>query len=219
MALRKLISVIACAIAVAGYMIYTLAGNNSLDIKIKTDEWKKAENIPSGLFESKKEGLAPGKYVNVYVRHVVDGDTIKVTYKKEDYNVRLLCIDTPESVKQGVDIQPFAKEASKETEKLLSGKQVKLVFEKGLRDKYGRLLAYVFLENGDFVNALLVSNGFARVEIVAPNSIYKDYFYKLQEIAINDKAGLWGLPTGQQPFVRDENGEYIPRYWTTEKAS
>lgn len=217
--MRKLILVIAFVIAIAGYVTYGIVGNDLPDIKIMPDEWKKAENIPSGLFESKKEGLAPGKFVNAYVKLVVDGDTIKVTYKKEEYNVRLLCIDTPESVKQGVDIQPFGKEASKATEKLVSGKPVKLVFDKGLRDKYGRLLAYVFLENGEFLNALLVRNGFARVEIVAPNSMYKAYFHKLQESAIDDKTGFWRLPASQQPFVVNENGEYVPRYWKTEKAS
>jgi len=209
---RKLIPIIAIAIVVTGCLIYGQIDNSLHNTEIRSEKLKKAENIPPELLEQKKEGIAPGKYVIAFVKHVVDGDTIEVIYKKTEYDVRLLCIDTPESVKQGVSVQPYAKEASNVTEKLVLKKKVKLEFDEGLKDKYGRLLAYVFLENGEFLNAMLVHNGLARVEIVAPNFENKDYFYELQETAIDEKTGLWALPADRQPFVKDENGEYIPRY-------
>lgn len=210
--MRKLIPIIAIAIVVTGCLIYGQIDNSLHNTEIRSEKLKKAENIPPELLEQKKEGIAPGKYVIAFVKHVVDGDTIEVIYKKTEYDVRLLCIDTPESVKQGVSVQPYAKEASNVTEKLVLKKKVKLEFDEGLKDKYGRLLAYVFLENGEFLNAMLVHNGLARVEIVAPNFENKDYFYELQETAIDEKTGLWALPADRQPFVKDENGEYIPRY-------
>lgn len=168
--------------------------------------------------DSGKEGIVPKGHISVKVTHIVDGDTIDVTYGKEEYKVRLLCVDTPESVKSGVEVQPYGKEASEFTEKLVDGKQVKLVFDKGLRDRYGRLLAFVMLENDECLNALLVYEGYARVELVSPNKTYKEWFYKLQEAAVSEKAGMWALPEKKQPFVKDEKGEYIPRYWD-EKAS
>ena len=210
--MRKLIPIIAIAIVVTGCLIYGQIDNSLHNTEIRSEKLKKAENIPPELLEQKKEGIAPGKYVIAFVKHVVDGDTIEVIYKKTEYDVRLLCIDTPESVKQGVSVQPYAKEASNVTEKLVLKKKVRLEFDEGLKDKYGRLLAYVFLENGEFLNAMLVHNGLARVEIVAPNFENKDYFYELQETAIDEKTGLWALPADRQPFVKDENGEYIPRY-------
>lgn len=165
------------------------------------------------------EGLKKNGFIQAKVTKVVDGDTVDVDYKGKNYKVRLLCIDTPESVKQGVAVQPYAKEASGVTKKELYGRDVTLIFDKGLRDRYGRLLAYVVTEDGVNINAMLVGEGYARVEIVSPNSTYEDYFFELQQGAISDKAGLWGLPADQQPFVKDKDGNYIPRYYNLEKAS
>lgn len=169
--------------------------------------------VPDRLSEMEKEGLEPFKYIQAYVVKITDGDTIEVLYKREKYDVRLLCIDTPESVKNGVPIQPFAHKASKVTEKLTLKKKVTLLFEKQLKDKYGRLLAHVFVNDGQYINAVLVKNGFARVQVIKPNELLKDYFYKLQNEAIKEKRGFWNLPEEKRPFVEDEDRKYIPRYW------
>jgi micrococcal nuclease len=167
---------------------------------------------------AEREGIVPGGRVGAEVIKVVDGDTIDVRAGGKEYRVRLLCIDAPESVKRGVEPQPFGKASSERTEKLVSGKKVKLVFDKDLYDRYGRLLAFVVLGNGECLNALLVYGGYARVEIVSPNKTYGDWFYELQKSAISKRSGLWALSEGKRPFVKGGNGEYIPRY-LDEKAS
>lgn len=168
---------------------------------------------PPGISEVIPEGLKPGRYIEALVTGVADGDTFDIAYKSKEYKVRLLDVDTPESVKPGVQVQPYGKEASDFTQKQVLKQRVKLVFEKDLRDRYGRLLAHVFLEDGSYLNAILVRNGYARIEFVKPNTAYKEYFESLQEQAIRDKAGLWGLAEKQRPFVKNAKGEYVPSYW------
>jgi len=172
------------------------------------------ENVqpPEKISSVKKEGIASGKYIKAFVIDVVDGDTMEVTYKGESHKVRLLYVDTPESVKRGVKVQVYGKEAAKFTEEMVMEKSVRLIFERDIRDRYGRLLAHVFTQDGAYLNGLLVRNGFARVEIVRPNNSYEDYFYGLLEESIRDKVGLWELPGNKRPFIKDEDGKYKPRY-------
>lgn len=214
--MRKFIPVTAAVLVSLGFIMYSIITNESGTSNgklINPGDVNMLNITVSG------EGLASGKYIKVFVNRVVDGDTIDITYQKKDYKVRLLYIDTPESVKEGVEIQPYSIEASKITKKLVLRKNVKLIFEKGLRDKYSRLLAYVILEDGRNVNALLVRNGYARVEAVSPNTKNKDYFIELQQKAINDKLGVWSQNLKNQPFVKNNKGEYIPGYWNRSKAS
>ncbi|MCR4436208.1 MAG: thermonuclease family protein [Clostridiales bacterium] len=210
---KVLIPVLAAAVIVGGYFF------NASGINNKFTGIKNVDEIPPQILEINKEGLSPNHFVDAVVVKVLDGDTFEVRYKLALYKVRMLDLDTPESVKPNVPVQPFAKEASEFTRKKLLNQPVKLYFEKDLKDRYDRLLAYVFLKDGSFFNALLVRNGFARVEIVKPNIKYKEYFYKLQEQAIEEKAGLWGLKKDMQPFVKNESGEYVPKYLLQGKAS
>lgn len=208
--MRKIIPVIAALLCAAGLYLYSQLDDEA---GISHEKLVEPEAMPSFQIDALKEGLSPGKYIDAYVKDVVDGDTIEVTYDKKEYKVRLLCIDTPESVKPGIDVQPYAVKASKLVKRLVDHKQVRLVFEKGLRDKYGRILAYVLLEDGTNINSLLIRNGYARVETVPPNTKNKAYFLKLQNEAIKDEAGLWGLDADKQPFIQNNKGKYIPRYY------
>lgn len=210
----RLTPVLAALVLLIGYF-FTSTG----DEPINPAEIIKLEDIPEQITRLRSEGMAANKYINTVVTKVVDGDTLEVSYKGKAEKVRLLCIDTPESVKQGIQVQEYSKEAADFTRKLTLDKNVKLIFDKGLRDRYGRLLAYVVLEDGTFVNGLIVRNGFARVEIVSPNSSLSEYFFKLQDRAIKDKLGVWGLPQGNQPFVKDSSGKYIPKYKASEKKA
>jgi len=167
----------------------------------------------SEVINVKTEGISAGSYIYAEVERVVDGDTLKVRYKGQDYRVRLLDVDTPESVKQGVSVQAYSKEATAFTEKLCGQKTVKLVFEKDIEDKYGRLLAFVVLPDGQILNELLVEKGYARVQIISPNTSLKKFFYNLLKTAIEIKAGLWSLSESKRPFVADSDGEYIPVYY------
>lgn len=129
------------------------------------------------------------KWVNV--ERVVDGDTFRIVEGKE--RVRMIGIDAPESVKPGEEPEPYGKEAAEFARKVLSGQKVKLVFDVQERDKYGRLLAYVYLKDGTFVNALLVKEGYARVLTVPPNVAHAEKFVRLEREARLHKKGLWGI--------------------------
>ena len=179
----------------------------------KLENAVRAVGIPENIVHPAKSGRIPYGCITAYVTRVIDGDTIVVMYKSKKYRVRLLDIDTPESSREGLPVQEFAHQASEYTKSLVLNRTVKLVFQKELRDKYGRLLAYVIANGNVFVNALLVRNGFARIEVLQPNDDLLTYFKRLQEIAISERAGLWSLPKERQPFVRDSSGEYVPRYW------
>ncbi|MCX5751240.1 MAG: thermonuclease family protein [Candidatus Saganbacteria bacterium] len=122
------------------------------------------------------------------VSRVVDGDTIQLFSGEK---VRYIGIDTPETKHPKKPVQYFGKEAYEANKKLVAGKKVRLEFDVQKRDKYGRLLAYVYV--GDiFVNAWLVENGFAQVMTIPPNVKYQELFLKLQKQARENNRGLWG---------------------------
>jgi endonuclease YncB( thermonuclease family) len=122
------------------------------------------------------------------VAYAVDGDTVKLTTGE---TLRYIGIDTPETKHPRKPVEPFGKEASAVNEKLVSGKEILVEFNVTKRDKYGRLLGYVFLEDGTFVNAELVKKGYAKVITYPPNVKYAEFFRKLQAEAIKHKRGLW----------------------------
>jgi micrococcal nuclease len=125
------------------------------------------------------------------VLRVVDGDTIAVQLDGAEEDVRYIGVDTPETVKPGEPVQCFGPEASAFNHRLVEGETVRLVFDRELRDVYGRLLAYVYL--GDrFVNAALVRGGYARTLEIAPNTSHADELGELQQRAADAGAGLWG---------------------------
>jgi micrococcal nuclease len=124
------------------------------------------------------------------VRRVVDGDTILLTSGER---VRLIGVDTPESVKPGTPVQCYARRASAFTHALLDGARVRLVYGAEKRDRYGRLLAYVYrARDGLFVNAELVRRGYARTLEIAPNTGHARQFAALASGARRDGKGLWG---------------------------
>ncbi len=158
------------------------------------------------------EGIVPGGFIQARITRIVDGDTLEALYQNEEYKVRLLCVDTPETVKRGVDEQPYGKKATDALAEMTLDKEVTLVFEKDTEDRYDRLLAYILLEDGTCVNTVLVERGLARVDIVRPNNVHKDYFYAIQEKAIKAKKGFWSLPEDKRPFIKNEKGYYVPQY-------
>lgn len=175
--------------------------------------------FPEDLLKPQVEGIAPFGFINATVTKVSDGDTIRVDYNGQEYKVRLLDIDTPESVKAGVEEQPYSQEASTMTKETLTGKNVKLIFEKDTTDQYDRLLAYIILADGTFYNAFLVENGYAICVFYTPNTLLRDYFGQLQDSAIAGRKGFWQLPEDQRPFVENDKGGYIAAYKLKEKAS
>ena len=125
------------------------------------------------------------------VVRVVDGDTIKVRLDGGRIErVRYIGIDTPESVKPGTPVQCFAKKASHFNASLVSGRQVTLKTDAEERDRYGRLLAYVYTD-GRFVNRELVARGYARTLTIPPNVAHADEFAQLARRAREAGVGLW----------------------------
>ncbi|MFD0587937.1 thermonuclease family protein [Paenibacillus sp. GCM10027627] len=126
------------------------------------------------------------------VSDTVDGDTFKIKIDDQDTTIRLLYIDTPETVKPNSDVEPYGPEASQFTKQLLDGsKEVRLTFDKGLRDQYNRTLALVELKDGRILNELLLQEGLAKLMIVEPNVKMENVYKGLEQKAKNDKLGLW----------------------------
>jgi micrococcal nuclease len=124
---------------------------------------------------------------------VVDGDTIRVRLGAGTERVRLIGIDTPETVKPDTPVQCYGRAASAEAHRLLDGRSVRLVGDAEARDRYGRLLAYVYRRpDGLFVNAELARRGFARQLTIPPNVRYADRFGALVAQARGAGRGLWG---------------------------
>lgn len=128
----------------------------------------------------------------VLVSKVVDGDTIVLA---DGRTVRLIGIDTPETVDPRRPVGCFGKEASNEAKSLLSGKEIILQKDVSETDKYKRLLRYIFLplENGQmlFVNDYLVREGFAKVLTYPPDVKYNEQFRQAEKEARENKRGLW----------------------------
>lgn len=141
------------------------------------------------------------------VERVVDGDTFQLTNKEK---VRLIGVDTPETVKPGTPVQTYGKEASDFTKKMLTGKKVRLEYDVTEKDRYGRLLAYVYLEDGTFYNELLLREGYAQIMTIPPNVKYADRFLEVQRQARDAGKGLWGLDpnsNGEQKSTDASNKE------------
>ncbi len=126
----------------------------------------------------------------VVIERVVDGDTIVVDRGER---VRLIGIDTPESVKPGTPVECFAKEASRYLESLVPvGTRVVLVADVEPIDQYDRTLAYVYrVDDGLFVNEALVADGYANVATFPPNVVHVDDFLVAERSARAAGRGLW----------------------------
>ena len=126
------------------------------------------------------------------VLKVVDGDTIQIDYNGTKEKVRLIGIDTPESVHPDeAKNNENGKIASEYTKKLLTDKSVSLELDVQERDKYGRILAYVYLD-GEMVNKKLLADGYAQVATFPPNVKYVKEFTQIQKEAKDSGKGLWG---------------------------
>jgi micrococcal nuclease len=130
------------------------------------------------------EAIAP-------VSRVVDGDTIEVRLGGRSEDVRLIGVDTPETVKPDTPVQCFGERASHFTKRRLTGRRVRLIFGVERRDVYGRLLAYVYL-HGRFFNPILVGRGLARSLTIPPNDRFAPRFRRLELSAARAGRGLWG---------------------------
>lgn len=128
------------------------------------------------------------------VKKVVDGDTFWIDDgSAKGTKVRLIGVDAPESRRTGrKEIGFYGKEAKQFLESFLQNKRVRLEYDVNMYDQYMRVLAYAYLEDGTFLNAYLVENGYAMVLTVPPNVKHSELFLKLQQNARIRNKGLWG---------------------------
>lgn len=133
----------------------------------------------------------PPATANVVVTRVVDGDTVEVRLDGQTEDVRYIGVDTPETVKPGAPVDCFGPQASAFNHRLVEGRRVRLVFGVEPRDVYGRLLAYVYLDDR-FVNAELVRRGLARTLTIPPNDRYAERLKRFEIAASRAGRGLWG---------------------------
>jgi micrococcal nuclease len=126
------------------------------------------------------------------VRRVVDGDTVELA---DGRLLRYLGIDAPEVRRREedrwiVDPEPFGQEATEVNRRLVEGKTVRLEYDVQTHDRYGRLLAYVYVD-GEMVNAKLLEEGYAQLLTIPPNVKYTARFQRLAEEARQQRRGLW----------------------------
>lgn len=137
------------------------------------------------------------------ITRIVDGDTIEINYNGTKEKVRLLCVNTPESVhpdkKQNI---PMGKVASDYTKKRLSGRTVGIELEGKTRGRYGRLLAYVFVDGQNF-NLELVEQGLSPYYTKYGRSKKYDQAFRDAEKAARDQAlNIWGDPELREKYLR-----------------
>jgi micrococcal nuclease len=144
-----------------------------------------------------KSLAAPPKTATV--SRILDGDTFVLS---DGTHVRLLGIDTPEKG------EPFADIAKGFSDSALGGRDVRLEYEKEPLDKYGRLLAYVYI-NSNFINELLIRRGLARVYIFSKNERFNGRFISAQKDARKARAGIWSLPAPpSEPYYIAPGGSF-----------
>jgi micrococcal nuclease len=127
------------------------------------------------------------------VQKVVDGDTLTILYNNVPTKVRLIGINTPETVDPRRPVECFGKEASDRMKSLAGGKSVYLETDdtQGVYDKYGRLLAYVYTEDGQMLNRKMIAEGYAYEYTYLHPYRYQKEFKEYQAFAKNSKQGLW----------------------------
>lgn len=121
------------------------------------------------------------------VTRAVDGDTIVLADKER---VRLIGVDTPEIHHPRKPVQYYAEEAYRFTQRIVEGKKVRLEYDYQRRDRYGRLLAYVYLPDGTFLNAELIRQGYGHAYTKFPFK-YLEEFRRLEREARETGKGLW----------------------------
>ena len=130
------------------------------------------------------------KPVSAICTRAVDGDTIVVNITGQKERVRLIGVDTPETKHPRKPVQYFGKEASMFTANMVEGKKVRLEFDQNQRDRYKRLLAYAYLEDGTFLNAEIIKQGYGHAYTKFPFK-YMNEFRQYEREARIRKRGLW----------------------------
>ena len=148
--------------------------------------------------------------MDVALHRVIDGDTIEVRMPDGHTEVvRYVGMNTPEVHHPEKGEEPGGRAAKTLNETLLKGKRLELVFDVQTRDRYGRLLAYVYA-NGEHVNAALVERGYAAAATYPPNVCFTERFRSLERHAREGRRGLWGEPGHEATLVAARELNVLP---------
>ncbi|MGD8386465.1 MAG: thermonuclease family protein [Desulfobacteraceae bacterium] len=133
-------------------------------------------------------GICTGE---VRVRFVVDGDTV---YLEDGERVRYAGVDAPEMAHEGCSEPEFLAEAARRfNERAVQGKRIRLEMDRERRGRHGRLLAYVYLEDGSMINRILLQEGLAHVMTTPPNVRHRQELLSAQREAMASGRGIWGV--------------------------
>lgn len=182
--LRQILGKKRYAWVVAAFLIIVILTNRGSEFGFDFP----GSNVPDTVTSEQQSG-------EFKVMHVVDGDTFEI---EGGERVRLIGIDTPETVKPNSPVECYGKESSDHLKQLLEGKSVRLEEDKTDRDRYARLLRYVYL--GDqFVNELLVREGYAKSKAYKPDTMKQSVLDQAEELARSEKVGRWNPVNCPQP--------------------
>ncbi|SFE84840.1 thermonuclease family protein [Peptostreptococcus sp. D1] len=203
----------------------TKNASNPVEVNSKKEASQKVDKVKS---EPKKTEQKPQKvkakpvvsnhFDEAKVVRVIDGDTIHISINGQTHKLRLIGVDTPETVHPNKPVEFYGKEASDFTKNSLADKTIYLQKDVSETDKYGRLLRYVWLERPSsddpiedevvtkMYNAILVKNGYAHAYTYQPDSKYSTIFARLQHTARENNIGLWSnAQIEEQPKSPDNN--------------
>lgn len=171
----------------------------------KTADTVNAEQVKEEEPKVQSETPSDRKTFDAEVISVTDGDTIKVRINGQVEAVRFLLVDTPETNHPRLGEQPYGQDAKAFTKQLLEGKTVQLEKDVSDRDKYNRLLYYIYVD-GKSVQEELLRNGLARVAYVyVPNTKYVDQYTAIQKEAQEKGIGIWSVENyAQQDGFHEE---------------
>ncbi len=209
--------------------------NNNSYTETKSDEVKQPAN-PISTITPKEETPVSTKSVQQPVKQdghkvvsIVDGDTIKVNINGTTETLRIIGLDTPETLDPRRPVQCFGKEASNKAKELLSGKTVVLEADstQGELDKYGRLLRYVFVDGTDY-GKYMIANGYAHEYTYKIPYKYQTEYKNAQKSAETNKLGFWSpnscngnttssVTTTTTTVTPTTTGEYYTSSYSTSK--
>lgn len=151
--------------------------------------------VEDAIHAEKGEATQEGELLQGVVTKVTDGDTFTVELNGVEEKVRPILVDSPEichwNSPKDCEAEPFGDEATVFAEELLLGETVYLEQDVSERDRYGRMLFYVYLEDGRMFQELLLAEGLAEVAVFEPDIKYMNEFLEIQEQAQKEKVGIW----------------------------
>lgn len=182
----------------------------------ETEQKAKEETIEQDLDE---EQPPPNEEevgdVDAIVTNVVDGDTVDIRLNGEEERVRLLLVDTPETVHPNKPVQPFGPEASHYAKDTLTDEEVRIEYDGPKRDRYDRLLAYIWIDGENF-NEQLIEKGFARYAYVFdPPYTHSTSMQKAESRAKGLEKGIWSI----ERYVTEDGFQEKPSEGTTTSGS